>query len=117
MVDVLEHFRWSDVRDVVSEVFRILEPEGVYYLRTPDFDWIANNFDAIPPMRLQRKMYGGYTHPINEGEGYEANQHHTMFTEEIITDLLESSGFTRIEVNRDLPAPNHWNFAVYAVKE
>lgn len=116
MVDVLEHFRWSDVSKVLSEVYRILEPGGVYYVRTPDFDWITNNYDTIPPMRLQRKLYGGYTHPLNDGEGYEANQHHTMFTEDIIIDLLKSTGFSRIEVNHDLPAPNHWNFAVYAEK-
>lgn len=116
MVDVLEHFRWSDVRDVLSEVFRVLEPGGVFFVRTPDFDWIVNNYDTIPPLRLQRKLYGGYTHPLNDGEGYEENQHHTMFTENIITDLLEATGFTRVEVNRELPAPNHWNFAVYAEK-
>lgn len=116
MVDVIEHFRWADVREVISEVFRVLKPEGVFYMRTPDFDWIANNYDTIPPMRLQRKLYGGYTHPLNDGEGYKANQHHTMFTEAIITDLLEEAGYTRTEVNRDLPAPNHWNFAVYAEK-
>lgn len=116
MVDVLEHFRWSDVRDVLSEVSRVLEPDGAFYVRTPDFEWIATNYEAIEPMRLQRKLYGGFTHPINDGEGYEANQHQVMFTEGIIENLLEETGFTRIEVNRELPPPNHWNMAVYAEK-
>lgn len=116
MSDVIEHFRYSQVKGILVDVRIILEKGGILWVKTPDFRWIANNYDEIPVERFQRKVYGGWTYPLDPGEDYQENSHNLILTGDMLKELLEDAGFVQVQVNTDLPAPDHWNMAAHAIK-
>ena len=43
--DFLEHFDQKDGLSIFAECFRVLKPNGVWRLSTPNFDWILSHLD------------------------------------------------------------------------
>ncbi len=76
MFGVFEHFGIFEIVDVVSEVFRLLEPGGVFKFDVPDFDWFlevyrtGNDPDTGLPVGRERteewvlkSIFGGQDKP------------------------------------------------------
>jgi SAM-dependent methyltransferase len=78
--DVIEHFSKSELIHFADEIHRVLAPAG---------SWLIHTVNAASPLS-GRLRYGDLTHEL-------------AFTSDSITQLLLSSGFTRVECFEDAP--------------
>lgn len=81
--DVIEHFRKDEVLTLVDEVCRVLRPGG---------RWIIHTSNGESPF-FGRIRYGDLTHEV-------------AFTHVSITQLLKTSGFSRVRCYEDAPIPH-----------
>lgn len=101
--DILEHFPWRQVRDVLREWRRALRPGGRLKIRTP-------NLRGLVELYLQRgpgwrREEGPGVDPIVEriygSQDREGNYHFVIFDEESITKLLGECNFELKSINPD----------------
>lgn len=91
--DILEHFGWREIDDVLKEWFRVLKPEGQLYIKTPDLErWCA---DLI----FKRKSADEIIIFLFGGQDYEENTHKSIFTKKILSEKLYSVGFQGVRVS------------------
>lgn len=87
---VLEHFPQAKVPVVLRDWVRALKPGGLLKIAVPDFEWIVDQFragvgDDVP---LHAYLMGGQSH--------EYDFHYSVFTEDLLGDMLRAAGCTRI---------------------
>lgn len=90
--DVLEHFDTAELLRFVDEVHRVLRPSGRWLIHVPNGE---------SPF-FGRVRYGDLTH-------------RTAFTATSLRQLLEASGFSRVDLFEDLPVPHGVKSFVRAV--
>jgi SAM-dependent methyltransferase len=117
--DVIEHIPKFVVDNVLSEIHRILSPNGVVEITTPDIEWIAEriykkdwklmaNVDWLnkhddPFENAMDIIYGGWLHPVEykiPGMG-----HINGFNEEKLMKYLSKTGFKNIVRVPDMRNP------------
>ena len=81
--DLIEHFNRNELISLIDEAYRVLKPGGRWIIHTPN---------AESPFGM-RMRYWDITHEL-------------AFTRTSISQLLLSSGFSRVECNEDQPIPH-----------
>jgi glycosyltransferase involved in cell wall biosynthesis/tetratricopeptide (TPR) repeat protein len=107
----IEHVSWREVRQVLTEWGRILKPGGVLDVWTPDFEYLCRQYIAhkddrhLDPALADeaRRAFGGYDPSawaiikMFGGQDYPENFHGTVMDEDVLTRVLEASGFTHVQ--------------------
>jgi glycosyltransferase involved in cell wall biosynthesis len=107
----IEHVSWREVRPVLTEWGRILKPGGKLDVWTPDFEYLCRQYLArrddrhLDPALADeaRRALGGYDAPawaiikMFGGQDYPENFHGAVMDEEVLTRVLQVSGFARVE--------------------
>lgn len=94
--DVLEHIEFGKLVDVINEIYRILQPEGLFRICLPDYN--SSHLSDISMRDKDGKIVfdptGGGSFGVNGVE----NTGHVWFPNYIIVrDLLEKTKFDRID--------------------
>jgi len=107
----IEHVSWREVRTVLTEWGRILKPGGKLDVWTPDFEYLCRQYLArrddrhLDPALAEeaRRALGGYDAQawaiikMFGGQDYPENFHGAVMDEEVLTRVLQVSGFARVE--------------------
>jgi predicted SAM-dependent methyltransferase len=101
--DIIEHFSYRTVEDVVREWHRILTSGGMLRIKTPDFENIINILKrdglsfiggtASLVMGDEHKTWAGISHWLYGGQDYAQNYHKMIFTKIELKKFLEYIGF------------------------
>jgi len=94
--DIVEHFSFRNVENVLKEWHRVLKPDGLLVIQTPDFEQIASKFyegKIADWYRLSFWLYGA--------QDYQENLHKCIFTKRELTKLLNQIGFEIMEIFND----------------
>lgn len=102
---IIEHFHFFEVKEVLSEWYRVLKPGGRLYIETPDFLETCRSFvEGSPVMPIEDwrvLLYGHFfAHPWVPGQ-----THKFLFTENQMRTNLEWAGFKKM--NRLPPASKY----------
>ena len=87
MCHILEHVKRNDLKNVLSEMKRILKCGGVLRLSVPDFDCLIEVYNASGKdiNVISRQLMGGQDH--------EYNIHYSVFNRQRLSKLLKEVGF------------------------
>jgi len=90
MCHILEHIRRDDLREVLSEMKRVLKVGGVLRLSVPDFDKLVEVYNASGRdiNVISRQLMGGQDH--------EYNIHYSVFNHNRLSELLKEVGFREV---------------------
>lgn len=117
--DILEHFPWRNVEDVLREWRRVLSPTGVIEIRTPDLQGMFRLYSERPEGWRRGDARDGSVDPIVErlygGQDHEGNYHYVIFDRSSISELLERAGFFVGTIEHD--GPDISNMVVRAYKK
>lgn len=101
--DVIEHFSYRTVEDVVREWHRVLKSGGILKIKTPDFENIINILkrDGLGFMGGtaslvagdEKKTWMSISHWLYGGQDYAQNYHKMIFTKIELKRFLEYVGF------------------------
>lgn len=111
MFDVVEHLHPTrELPAALREVFRVLEPQGILRVTTPDFDKLVAAYQsgdwmlytasqpmsfrkATPAEKFSMIAFGNHadTTPVGVYDG-----HQCLFTEESLTAALRAAGFQEV---------------------
>lgn len=124
LLDVLEHFPYSQTRQVLSEVWRVLKPDAFVDIQVPDFeecakammwtdDIFSHSYDCnscghcftcndragkCPKCGQHRDVTAqAAMQRLYGGQDRKGNWHYAAFTKRSLSLLLEQSGFDRLE--------------------
>lgn len=99
--DILEHF-WN-YDDVLEEWYRVLKPTGLLIVRVPDWDALSSEDigGEFAPELLEKAVYGGHRS--------EYDQHHRIYTEDILENRLRDTGFNVVITEKLTEHPVHWH--------
>jgi predicted SAM-dependent methyltransferase len=88
--DVLEHFPFMQIRDILSNWIRKLKPGGKIVVRVPDLEKILNRYvtKKLPFFEAQRLIFGG--------QDYAYNFHYVGFTEGVLEGYLLGCGCSEV---------------------
>ncbi|RKX44970.1 MAG: hypothetical protein DRP27_05345 [Thermotogae bacterium] len=94
--DVLEHFSYRKVEEILKDWHRVLKPRGVLTIQTPDFDQIVKYYTEG-----KIKSWWELSYWLYGGQEYKENTHKCIFTKPELCDLLKSIGFEVVECHND----------------
>lgn len=86
-LQLLEHFDYIHCKYVLSEWFRVLKPEGILTLETPDLERTFKNFHRLNHETQKTALQWVY------GIDSPGMQHKTGVTQSLLRDLLGEIGF------------------------
>ncbi len=87
---IIEHFDIIHLPYVLAEWFRVLKPDGVLYIETPN---LLKSIITLKPKNYESKKL---TYQFLFGIDYEGNSHKMGFTSKFLKKYLLSTGFTKI---------------------
>lgn len=87
---VLEHFSRNNVERVLKEWHRVLKPGGIARISVPGFEEIIAVYKKYKDFKL---VIG----PLMGGQTYLYNFHNMLFDFAYLAELLEKTGFKKIE--------------------
>lgn len=103
----IEHYEEQDVPKVLRNFQRVLNPDGVVDIRTPDLGVIKQHLKTRKETDVAYTspagpityydMLNGHQASIKAGNEY--MKHHTMFTKSSLTKALKDAGFRDIKVD------------------
>jgi len=90
MCHILEHIKRSKLKNVLSEMKRILKDGGVLRLSVPDFDRLVEVYNASGNNieSISRQLMGGQDHQYNI--------HYSVFNHRRLSELLKEVGFRKV---------------------
>jgi len=90
MCHILEHIKRNDLKNVLSEMKRILKDGGVLRLSVPDFDRLVEVYNA------SGNNIESMSHQLMGGQDSEYNIHYCVFNHSRLSQLLKEAGFRNI---------------------
>lgn len=106
--DVLEHFPFTETKQLLADWICWLAPGGKIIVRTPDMTRLSDSLlnNKLPLWEMQRLVYGG--------QEYEFNFHKAGFTSQYLEGLLMGLGCSSIiQVVKE---PDSFNCTIVAIK-
>ena len=90
MCHVLEHIKNDDLKNVLSEMRRVLKDGGVLRISVPDFDKLIDVYNAAGKdiESIRRQLMGGQDHQYNV--------HYCVFNHRRLSDLFKEVGFREV---------------------
>jgi SAM-dependent methyltransferase len=86
---LLEHLYREDARNCMAEVFRVLQPGGIFRIAVPDLDALVRAYDPSKPE--------AFLDPIFEiRQSRDKNRHHWHYNETSLRALLLEIGFSSV---------------------
>lgn len=82
----LEHLQDTELTNVLSEVRRVLRPEGLFLVSVPDFDLLMSAY-------LKDGDIGAIRGAVLGGQDHIHNIHHQIFNQRSLRECLEQAGF------------------------
>jgi predicted SAM-dependent methyltransferase len=86
----LEHFSFHIVPEILKEWYRVLRPNGILRLSSPDFDLLLKIY-----VENERDI-SSIINPLMGGQDSIYNYHKTIFNKASLTFLLKSAGFNKV---------------------
>ena len=90
MCHILEHIKRNDLKDVLSEMKRVLKDGGVLRLSVPDFDRLIDVYND------SGKDINAISHQLMGGQDDEYNIHYSVFNYQRLSELLKEVGFQNV---------------------
>lgn len=88
-LDCIEHISWRVIPQLLSDIYRVLKPGGVFIMRVPDLEEISRYTFLRPDFNDWLLM----NYWIFGGQDYPENTHKAAFTKHLARHLLEMIGF------------------------
>lgn len=85
---VLEHFPHGQIRDVILDWVRVLQPGGVLKIAVPDFGFVAERYLAGVPLNVEGYVMGGQVDDLD--------YHKALFDEGMLRNLLIDAGLVGV---------------------
>jgi len=100
--DILEHFNWFNVRKILQEWIRVLQPGGFLIVKTPDIDKIFRDKEKLV------KMKGGditsrFSALLFGKQDYPENAHKVCFDKKFFLEFLPKKYPIRTVIIDDIP--------------
>ena len=89
--DVIEHLRYGDVQLVLEEVRRVMKPEGLLELWTPNFQSISLAIVWLFGVSRDPRRRSLYP-PLTGDQDYPENVHLSQWSMKLLEDYLHSAG-------------------------
>lgn len=86
---LLEHFKRNQIEDILKEWYRVLKPEGILRLATPDFEKLVEVYLKYKDLKL---ILG----PLVGRQDYPENTHYIIFDFTTLSEVLKKVGFEKI---------------------
>jgi len=96
-VDVLEHFEWRDIRQVLKEWNRVLRPNGLIYIQCPNVAEICRLFLE----RNEITDWEKFSYYMFGAQDYPENTHKTGFDMEGLSRILNETGYKVQKIQSD----------------
>ena len=90
MCHILEHIKRNGLKNVLSEMKRILKNGGVLRLSVPDFDHLIDVYNA------SGKDINAISHQLMGGQDHQFNIHYSVFNRQRLSQLLKEVGFREV---------------------
>jgi len=90
MCHILEHIKKNDIKDVLSEMKRVLKNDGILRLSVPDFDKLIDVYNA------SNKDLNTICRQLMGGQDHEYNIHYSVLNHQILSDVLYETGFKKV---------------------
>jgi len=94
-LDIIEHFKMSDVENVLNEWIRVLKPGGKIHIRTPDVKRICKLY--YRKAKHKNMSWQRLSAIIHGGQDYPFNYHYITLSFEWLKEMLEKFGMVRIK--------------------
>ena len=96
---VLEHFSYTDLRKLLSEINRVLKPGGSFLIAVPDaslyVDIYNGKLDSTPFLKYEPAVVSREPMDILNYIFYMGGEHKFMFDKQNLRSHCESAGFER----------------------
>lgn len=119
--DIIEHFPYRDVENVVREWHRILKKGGKLIIKTPDLENLVNRMKDDSFLIVTASILGDANktwltmpHWIYGGQDYSQNYHKLIFSKNELKKFLEYIGFNVDNIINDSACGT--NMVCYATK-
>jgi predicted SAM-dependent methyltransferase len=103
--DIIEHFPFSETKNLLREWARVLKKGGHIKFRTPSLKWVAAYYAKYGDAKF-------VSHHIFGGQDYDTNFHYVIFDNKWLSTLCKSFGLTTIDYKED-----YSNFILVAKKD
>jgi len=90
MCHILEHIKRNDLKNVLSEMKRVLKDGGVLRLSVPDFDKLIDAYNA------SNKDINAISNQLMGGQDHQYNVHYSVFNYQRLSELLKEVGFQKV---------------------
>jgi predicted SAM-dependent methyltransferase len=110
MCHVLEHFKDNEIRNILSEMKRVLKTSGILRLSVPDFDRILEIYHGTD------NDINAIKHILIGGQNHEFNIHYSVYNRKYLTQLLLEVGFQKVS-SWDPSSCNYYSFRDFASKK
>ena len=100
--DIIEHFPFKYTKLLLEEWSRVLKPEGIIEIRTPNLRWVQRAYKAG-----QNAQW--ISHHIFGGQDYTGNYHYVIFDREWLNKICNVVGLVEVDY---WEAPAHSNFRI-----
>ena len=90
MCHILEHIKRNNLKNVLSEMKRMLKNGGILRLSVPDFDRLVEVYNA------SGNNIESISHQLMGGQDSEYNIHYSVFNHSRLSQLLKEVGFREI---------------------
>jgi predicted SAM-dependent methyltransferase len=90
MCHILEHIKRNELKNVLSEMKRVLKDGGILRISVPDFDRLIDVYNA------SGRDINAISHQLMGGQDQQYNIHYSVFNHRRLSELLKEVGFRKV---------------------
>jgi predicted SAM-dependent methyltransferase len=111
-IDVIEHITYRKVKQLIKELYRVLNKGGKLIIRTPDMELIAKYVLDRRFPGVHGDLFETMSWYIYGEQDYPENTHKSAFIKETLRQLLEGAGFVVVTMYNETGHPNIYAEAI-----
>jgi predicted SAM-dependent methyltransferase len=111
-IDVIEHITYRKVKQLIKELYRVLNKGGRLVVRTPDTELIAKYVLDRRFPGVHGDLFETMSWYIYGEQDYPENTHKSAFAKETLKQLLEGAGFIVVSMYNETGHPNIYAEAI-----